>query len=171
MRTLQTTAIASTLLAVISLSAQDASAAKLCEVISCANGCYTTLSKAIDVPFEMTQSTESGGTCPDSEINAATNGEYMGFKVPLGIAPEPLALDCAPAGGGIVCEGWPQGDSVTYSWSASGSFVPDSNSGTANPMHGFDCTPGTQGTITVKAYSPTGASNTLTKTVTCPATP
>jgi hypothetical protein len=171
MRTLQSKAIVSTLLAFASLGAQEATAAPLCEIVSCANGCYGTVSKASDVPPEMNQTTESNLTCGDSEINAATNGEYLGFKIPLNVAPKPLALDCSATVGGVVCEAWPQGESVTYSWSTTGSFTIDNSSGSANAVRGFSCARGTQGTITLKAFSPAGASNSLTQTVTCPSTP
>ena len=171
MRTFQTTAIASTLLAIVLFDGQEASAAKLCEIVACSNGCYSTVSKADDVPLEMTQTNESGGTCPAEDVNVATNGQYFGFTISLGVAPQPIAVDCAQSGHGVVCEGWPQGDSVTYSWSGSGSFAPDIGAGSANPVRGFSCEPGAQGPITVKAYSPSGASSTLTQSVTCPTTP
>ena len=170
MKTLQTLSVPSALLATGLLITSNAFGAEICSVILCADGCYTTVSKAEDIP-ESANNTSEANSCPDNDIQTATNGEFAGFKVPLSKAPAPVVLDCAPSGNGLICEGWPQGESITYSWSASGGIVPDSSLGSANPVRGFSCTSGAQGTIKFTAYSPTGASNALTQTITCPSTP
>ncbi|MDC8012126.1 hypothetical protein [Tahibacter soli] len=168
MRTLHPLSIAFALAAVGWTAGNSAVAAELCELVKCANGCYTSRLKAADLPASGSGQVLVTEGCPISED---TTNDYIGFKIPLASAPGPVSLDCANVDGHHYCEAWPQGDSITYSWSSGGSFVPDSGSGSANPVRGFSCTPGTQGTITVIAYSPSGASKSQTESVTCPTTP
>ncbi|HJU39659.1 MAG TPA: hypothetical protein VJ724_08810 [Tahibacter sp.] len=167
MRTFQSMGLFFVAIAGATLSGQALAAGNTCDLVKkCSDGCYTTVYKAQHIPETLSQTNETEG-CPENEIEAATNGEYLGFKMPLSSAPVPVAMDCAPDNAGAICEAWPQGDSITYSWSSSGNIVLDAASGTANPVRGFSCTSGTQGTITVTAFSPTGASETLTQTVSC----
>ncbi len=170
MRTFQTLGITAAAALATGLFAENAQAVDgLCDMIKkCENGCYVAYSKRADIELMSTVDTES--SCPTAEINSAP-GEFVGFNFSLVAAPAPVVIDCAAASGGVICEGWPKGDSVRYAWSATGSFAPDTALGTANPFRGFSCTPGTQGTVTLSAIGPTGATNTVTETITCPTTP
>lgn len=167
MRTLQLSIAAGGLLAA-SLFAGDAEAANgLCDYLSksCENGCYTSVAKKALV-LQSSPGTIENGSC-DTAIAEATIGDYLSYEVPLDTAPGPMALEFDRVGSNRYVEAWPQGDSITYSWSSTGSIVLDAASGTANPVRGFSCTAGSQGTITVTAFSPSGASESLTRTVTC----
>lgn len=162
MRTLQLSIVAGSLLTTGLLICRTASAVELCDHLgrSCEDGCYTSVfKKAIVLPSSPST---GDSTCDNVALSMSTSGSYISYELPLDIAPGPMALECS----GRYCEVWPQGDSITYSWSASGIAL-DAASGAANPVRGFSCTPGTQGTIIVTAFSPRGASETLTQTVSC----
>jgi hypothetical protein len=164
MKMLQSSIIATSLLTYGLLSSGTASSAEICEFIGmCDNGCYTSTAKKArltDLPQVME-------ACPTAALAMTTSDEYVSFKMPLDVAPGPMSLDLGKAGSNHYAEAWPQGDSITYSWSSTGSIVLDAATGTANPVRGFSCVPGTQGTITVTAFSPRNASETLTQTVSC----
>ena len=162
MKTLQLSIAASGFLAVTLFTGEAKAAGGLCDFIgkACQNGCYVSVAKRT-----LVASTMEGGCEP--AVAAATIGEYVSYDVPLDTAPGPMALESEKVGSNRYFEVWPQGDSITYAWSSTGSIVLDPASGTANPVRGFSCTVGTQGTITVKAFSPSGASETLTQTVSC----
>lgn len=165
MKTLQLSIAASGFLAGTLFAGQAAAAGGLCDYIgkACDNGCYVSTAKK-ELVLSSANTTEAG--C-ESGVTAATTGDYLTYNVPLDTAPGPMALESEKVGSNRYAEVWPQGESITYSWSSAGGIVLDAASGTANPIRGFTCTTGTQGTITVTAYSPRGVSETLTQTVSC----
>lgn len=136
---------------------------ELCDSVKrCEHGCYASNSRVIDV--QATSSPILAGAC---DLDLEGSSEYISFQLPLNWAPEPAILDCASSPGHQSCEAWPEGDSITYSWSTTGGF--QSTGGTAaNPFRTFSCTSGATGTITVTAYSPQGAASSVSTVVSCP---
>lgn len=131
-----------------------------CDIIkACENGCYSAFSRAVGLPpIEA----DSGG-CPRPNPGPS---DYIDFSFPLDEAPGPVLVECSVASGVGFCEGWPQGESVTYAWSTTGGISID-NGAAANAVRGFTCAPGTHGTVTMSAIGPQGAAKSSTIAVSC----
>ena len=88
---------------------------------------------------------------------------------PRWLPPPDVYLDCYYVGYSYVCEAWPQGPEISYSWSSTG-FL-----GTPFPSNGsqayVDCTspvtPPRGGTVTVTVIGPLGYSTTGMVALTC----
>lgn len=83
------------------------------------------------------------------------------------MAPSPTVLGCEDMGDGTLCEAWPQGDGITYSWSVTGSLSLPYPGNPANPFRIASCWKGGSGTITVTVSSPYALSSSKTQSYYC----
>jgi hypothetical protein len=81
--------------------------------------------------------------------------------------PSPTMLNCEDMGNGTMCEAWPQGNGVTYSWTASGSLRFPYPGNPANPFRSASCWKGGAGSITVTVSSPYAISSSVTSNYYC----
>ncbi len=66
--------------------------------------------------------------------------------------PADPSLQCTASGGGYLCEAWPQGEAISYSWSDDSTFSSDAR----NPFRQVSCG---AGTLSVAVIGPSGASS------------
>lgn len=119
----------------------------MCDVIhQCPNGCYTAAwpTAMITGPFSC-----------DQEVQ-----DLVFRKVQNHLPPSPVGLTCENLGGSFLCEAWPQGNGMTYSWDVSpGLYLPNTGN-PGNPFVSVICSwTGGGNWVSVTVTSPSGTTD------------
>ena len=70
-------------------------------------------------------------------------------------------------GNWVLCEAYPQGDNLTYSWSTTGKAYMTGWNDPTTPMKSLACNGVGSGSVTVTVYSPYGVTATASRNVYC----
>jgi hypothetical protein len=100
---------------------------------------------------------------PGSGLPEAQNVYYATYIMSQYESPSPTSITCEDMGGSFLCEAFPQGDNVTYSWSTTGKVTQPYPNVPSAPMKTLGCNGVGGGSVTVTVYSPYGVTATATQ--------
>lgn len=83
------------------------------------------------------------------------------------VSPAPALMACEDMGNGFMCEAFPQGDGLSYSWSTTGRATQPYPNDPVSPAKILGCSGGGSGTVTVTVTSPYGLSDTFSRNLYC----